>query len=318
MPSILLVKTSSLGDVIHNLPVASDIQAKVPEAVIDWVVEEGLCALPRLHPGIRNVLPVSMRRWRGTLGAARTWHEMLAFRRTLRGLHYDVVLDSQGLLKSALIAHFAHGRRCGYAAEAAREALAARFYDATYVIPTNLHAVVRNRWLAAAALGYDGDLPLDYGVRSQPLSANWLPGRPYAVLLTATSRDDKLWPESGWLALAADLTHRGLACVLPAGSATERERAADLAARIEGAVAAPPLELPAIAALLSGAQLTIGVDTGLTHLAAALGRPTIALFCGSDPRLTGVFAGARALNLGAAGAPPPPADVIASVALVLS
>ena len=307
---ILLIKTSSLGDVVHNLPVASDIRARFPEMRIDWVVEEAFVDIVRLHPAVARVIPVALRRWRRALLSGRTWGEMGAFRRALQDRAYDLVLDTQGLLKSAVIARLARGRRCGYAAEAAREPLAARFYDACFAIPKNLHAVERNRWLAAAALDYAPDLPLDYGVRAAALQAGWLPPAPYAVLLSATSRADKLWPEDDWLALGAALAARGLACVLPGGSEPERQRAARLAAGIPGACAAPPLHIPGLAGLLAGAAAVIGVDTGLTHLAVALGRPTVALFCGSDPELTGVHGGAQTRNLGSRGQPPRPRDVM--------
>jgi len=223
------------------------------------------------------------------------------------------VLDTQGLIKSALLARQVPGRRAGYAAEAAREPLAARFYDDTYAIPGNLHAVERNRRLAAAALGYEPNLPLDYGIAAEPLAAAWLPAAPYCVLLTASSRADKLWPEAGWLQLAAALNARGLACVLPGGSAEERERAARLAGGMAQAVAAPPMGIAELARLLAGARLVVGVDTGLSHIAAALGRLTFCLFAGSHPELTGVHAGDTAINLGGAGAAPTASQVVAAV-----
>ncbi|CAG0948159.1 heptosyltransferase I [Rhodocyclaceae bacterium] len=313
MRSILLVKTSSLGDVVHNLPVASDIRARFPGARIDWVVEEAFADIPRLHPGVRRVIPVAVRRWRRNLLAAATWGELREYRTAVRSERYDLVLDTQGLIKSALLARQVPGRRAGYAAEAAREPLAARFYDDTYAIPGNLHAVERNRRLAAAALGYEPNLPLDYGIAAEPLAAAWLPAAPYCVLLTASSRADKLWPEAGWLQLAAALNARGLACVLPGGSAEERERAARLAGGMAQAVAAPPMGIAELARLLAGARLVVGVDTGLSHIAAALGRLTFCLFAGSHPELTGVHAGDTAINLGGAGAAPTASQVVAAV-----
>ena len=313
MRSILLVKTSSLGDVVHNLPVVSDIHARFPQARIDWVVEEGFADIPRLHPAVGRVIPVAVRRWRRALLSAATWRELRGFREAVHEESYDLVLDTQGLIKSALLARLAQGKRAGYAAEAAREPFAARFYDATYAIPRNLHAVERNRWLAAAALGYEPNLPLDYGIAAAPLAAPWLPAAPYCVLLSASSRADKLWPETDWLQVAAALNARGLACVLPGGSAEERARAARLAAGMEKAVAAPPLGIAELAQLLTGAHLVVGVDTGLSHIAAALGRLTFCLFSGSHPELTGVYAGESAINLGGAGAAPTASQVVAAV-----
>lgn len=319
--SVLLVKISSLGDVIHNLPVATDLRRRFPEIAIDWVVEESIAAIPRLHPAVRRVIPVALRRWRKQIFAAATLAEWREFRLALGQRHYDAILDSQGLIKSGFLAWLARGKRCGYAAEAAREPLAARFYDHRIAIPRNLHAVERNRWLAAAAFDYDPPdpviSPLDYGVAVPPLDASWLPASAYAVLLTATSRDDKLWPEPDWLTLAAALGSLGVAAVLPAGSPAERSRAARLADGIAGAVAAPPLDIPTLAALIAGASLIVGVDTGLTHLAAALGRPVVALYCGSDPGLTGVLATTPAVNLGSIGRPPTASQVIAACSSLL-
>lgn len=295
---ILIVKTSSLGDVIHNLPVVSDIRQHVPEAVIDWCVEENFAAIPRLHPGVAEVFPVAIRRWRKQLLRRRTWREIAAFRATLRAQRYDLILDTQGLLKSALIAIQAIGSRCGYDQHTVREPLAAYFYQRHVAVSVAEHAVTRNRLLAAAALGYVPDDTPDYGIAVSPAAFSWLPPPPYVVLLTATSRDDKLWPEAHWLELGKRLREQGCRVVLPGGNAVERERAARLAAGIPDAVAAPSLDVAALAAALAGARAVVGVDTGLTHLAVALKVPTVALYIATDPGLTGVFGTAFHRNLG--------------------
>ena len=305
---------------MHNLPVVSDLHARFPEATIDWVVEEGFADIPRLHPAVARVIPVALRRWRKSPLSLATWREIADFRRDLRLSAYDLVLDTQGLIKSGLIVSQVRlssgGCRAGYSREAARESLAARFYDAGFAIPKSAHAVDRNRWLAAAACGFAPGRPLDYGICAAPLLADWLPAARYAVLLTASSRADKEWPGSCWPQLAAALAKLGLRSVLPAGTAGERETAACLAAAMEGAIVAPPLTISELAGLCAGASLVVGVDTGLTHLAAALGVPTLALFAASDPALTGVYSGAygdgKVGNLGGKGRPPAAQEVIAA------
>lgn len=326
-PRILLVKTSSLGDVVHNLPVVSDLMREFAHARIDWLVEEGFADIPRLHPGVHRVITVAWRRWRKQLLQRKTWQEISAWRDQLRHQAYDFVIDSQGLLKSALMLSQTRlapqGQRCGYAAAAAREPLAARFYSDSFLIPKNVHAVERNRWLVAAACGYTPAPALDYGLSSLARVADfpWLPSGRHALLLTATSRDDKLWQDTNWLELIQALTRRGLHCLLPAGSISERQRAEALAAATpQGAsssgrvIVVPPLGIRELARLCAAARLVVGVDTGLTHLATALARPTLAIYCASSPQLTGVYAGnppvSPAINLGQCGAPPSAAEVI--------
>jgi heptosyltransferase-1 len=307
---ILLVKTSSLGDVVHNLPVATDLARRFPDVGIDWVVEEGFAELPRLHPAIRRVIPIALRRWRRSLLSPGTWGEMAGFRRQLRSERYDRILDSQGLLKSALVTAQAHGESFGYDRRSAREPVAARFYDHPIFVGRNLHAVERNRQLAATTFGYPIDTAIDYGIAVPALAASWLPKGEYAVLLTATSRADKEWQEHDWQALGTALIATGLRCVLPGGSPAELQRAGRLATSLGRAVAAPAMNLTELAGLLSGAAIVVGVDTGLVHLAAALGRPTLALYCGSDPTLTGVLARTEAINLGSRGAPPTAGEAV--------
>ena len=315
---ILIVKTSSLGDVIHNLPVVSDIRRHFPDATVDWCVEDSFAAIPRLHPGVGKIIPVAVRRWRKNLLKLPIWREMAEFRRALQAAPYDAVVDTQGLLKSALMASQAHGPALGYAADSAREPMAARFYDRKFSVSRELHAVVRNRRLTAAALGYAADGEPDYGIEAAPAGFAWLPHRPYVVFLTATSRDDKLWPEANWLALGQQLNSLGISAVLPGGSPVERERASRLAAGIPGAVAAPAMNIPDLAALLAGGRAAVGVDTGLTHLAVALKVPTVALYTATDPGLTGVLGVAFHRNLGGKEQIPSPASVLAELQSALA
>lgn len=307
---ILLVKTSSMGDVIHNLPVVSDIAAALPDAQIDWVIEAPFAEIAALHPAIDNIMPVAVRGWRAQLVARRTWREMREFKQRLQSQRYDSVIDTQGLLKSAIITRFASGVRCGYDRQSIREPLAARFYDRAYAVGKNLHAVERNRTLAAKALNYTPRAHVDYGIKARSANFPWLPPQSYAVLVHATSAEAKLWPEGDWISLGEYFAAKNWTCILPWGNADERARAERLAARCESAVVAPSLRLTEAASLLSGAELVVGVDTGLTHLAAALDAPTIGIYCASDPSLTGLYA-PRSRNIGNRGAPPTALQVIA-------
>ncbi|MDQ5942926.1 MAG: heptosyltransferase [Pseudomonadota bacterium] len=309
---ILLVKTSSLGDVIHNLPVAADLARHFPQATIDWCVEEAFADIPRLSPVVSRTIPVAIRRWRKSLFTGATWREWGETRRLLRAEPYDAILDTQGLLKSALVARQAIGRHLGYSADSAREPIAARFYDQHFSVAQTLHAVVRNRLLSGAAFGYTPSDDLDYGIAAPVFSAPWLPDSPLAVLLTATSRDDKLWPEADWIALAGELVQWGLTPILPAGNPIERARAQRIADAVPGAIAAPPLGIHDLAGVLGKARLAVGVDTGLAHLAIALKVPTVALYTATDPALTGVMGAGFAQNLGGKGTPPSVAEVLAT------
>lgn len=311
-PSIVLVKTSSLGDVLHNLPVVTDICRHVPGARIDWVVEESFAVLPLLHPGISRAIPVAMRRWRKSWWQSRG--EMQAACHELRDARYDLALDTQGLLKSALITRCTHSMRCGFAWDSAREPVASLFYDRTFSVAKDRHAVERNRQLAGQALGYIPQGEPDYGIRTADVALPWLPAEPYAVLLHATSRDDKLWAEPNWLALGKYLSQTGVRSILPWGSEQEKARGARLSAAIPGAICPARLNLNEAAALLAHARAVIGVDTGLSHLAAALGVPTIGIYTATDPGLTGLYAGARAINLGGKNSFPTVAEVIAAMA----
>jgi len=300
MRTVLFVKTSSLGDVVHNCPAVSDVARAVPGARIDWMVEEPFAGIARLHPAVRRVIPVAWRRWRGALWRPGVWAEIAAWRRALRAERYDAVIDTQSLVKSALLGAFAAGTRHGMDRESAREPFAARFYHVRHAVPRALHAVERNRRLAAASLGFSLPPSLDYGLTAPQAEKSGA-----VVLLTMTSRDDKLWPESRWIELARAL---GAPAILPWGSASERERAQRIAASVGGTVPAR-LSIEELARLFAGARAVVGLDTGLTHLAGALGVPTVGIYCGSDPQLTGLYGAPRVRNTGAPGRAPTVTEV---------
>ena len=307
MKRILFVKTSSLGDVVHHCPAVSDAAEHLPGASIDWVVEEPFAGVAAMHPAVRRVIPVSVRRWRNALWDPAVWSQMGEFRRSLAAERYDVVIDTQSLLKSALVCRFASGTKHGMDRASAREALAARFYDVRHLVPRGLHAVERNRRLTAASLGYELKDACRYGLRINGAAPA---GGAYSVMLTMTSRADKLWPEARWVELGRAL---GVPVVLPWGSEPERERAERIAGGIGGARVPARMSVAQLGELFVKAKAVVGLDTGLTHLAAALGAPTVGIYSGSDPALTGLYGAARAKNVGAPGRAPEVADVLKSL-----
>jgi heptosyltransferase-1 len=314
--SILLVKTSSLGDVIHALPAISDVQSMSAAARIDWVVEEPLAAVPGLHPGVTGVIPVAMRRWRRALWQDRARGEIAACMRRLREQSYDAIIDAQGLFKSALIALAARGTRYGLDFYSSREPVAL-FYHRAFRISRELHAAERNRLLMARSLGYAVPLRCSYGISAAPRCFDWLDADPYAVLLHASSGDYKLWDEQKWIALGYALNSAGISCVLPWGNARERERSTRIAGKLRAAVVPPALGFDDLAGLFAGARAVVGVDTGLTHLAAALSVPTVGIYCATDPAATGIYGCAQGVNVGGMRSPPEVSEVMAAVGRLL-
>jgi heptosyltransferase-1 len=316
MPRILFVKTSSMGDVVHHCPAVSDAARAMPGAEIDWMVEAPFAGVAALHHAVRRVIPVAVRRWRRELWRTTVWSEMARFHRAVRAGGYDLVIDSQGLLKSALLARLADpggARTHGYDAASAREPLAARLYRTRHAVPRALHAVERNRRLTALACGYAlDDAPCDFGlsvIGASPVE----PHPSYVVLLTMTSRADKLWPEAHWVALGRALADRKLRCVLPWGNAEERARCRRIAQAIGWAKVPARMALDELARLFRGTYGIVGVDTGLTHLAAAVDAPTVGIYGATDPALTGLYGAPRARNVGGMDGPPTADAVLAAL-----
>jgi heptosyltransferase-1 len=301
MANILFIKTSSLGDVIHHMPALTEARKARPDATFTWLVEEAFAPLVRLHPAVGEVVPVAWRHWRNSLYAPGTLGEIAGSLRAIRAPRYDLIVDSQGLLRSAIIARLAHGRRHGYDAASIREPLAAMFYDVRHSVSRDLHAVQRNRILSGKALGYAPQGAPDFGLDRAALAGA---GKPYAVLLHATARKEKQWPEESWIVLGRTLSRDGIELVLPWGTEPERLRAERIAAGLTGARVPQRASLDAVARLIAGAQFVVGVDTGLLHLAAALGVPLVAIFAGSQPHLTGPVGNGPLVVLGANGEPP--------------
>ncbi len=300
-----------MGDVVHTMPAISDIAAHVPDARIDWLVEAPFASLPAMHPAIRTVIPIAWRKWRKKLLAKETRAALGAARTQLKAEQYDLVLDMQGLMKSALWALQARGLRAGYDASSAREPLAALTYARRATVDKSLHAVERSRLLAAAHLGYVVSGKAHFGLHAP--APDWMPqsGR-YAVLITGASRPEKLWPESSWQQIAETLRTQGLGIVWLWGSSEEGARAKRLASAAGGEL--PPfLSVKDASAMLARASICVGLDTGFTHIAGAFGVSTIGIYCDHEPGLVGITGDGFVASVGGRGQRPTVASVEALI-----
>jgi len=314
-PRILFVKLSSLGDVVHNLPAVSDVRRRWPRAHVAWAIEPAYADLVRLSPAVDETIPVNLRSLRRGWFRPSEWRSFSRSRETLERGAWDYVVDAQGLIKSAFVARSARGSRFGFDSASARERLAARFYDVRIPVARGMHAVERNRILAAAVFGYSASGEPDYGLSAPPDPPAWTPSDPYIVMLHAASHAQKRWPEAYWVELGQRLAAQGYVSVLPAGTRDERATAHRIALDIDKSVVAPPASLTELAALIARSWAVVGLDTGLTHLAVALGRPTVGIYCATEPRLTGLHGNGHAVSLGAPRAPPSVADVANALGL---
>ncbi|MDR5793705.1 lipopolysaccharide heptosyltransferase I [Caballeronia sp. LZ008] len=326
MQKILIVRVSSLGDVVHNMPAIADIRRRYPDAQIDWLVEESFASLVELVHGVRRAIPFSLRRWRKAFTSPANWREIGKFKRELAAEKYDLVIDCQGLIKTAWVASWARGPLVGLGNRtdgAGYEWPVRFFYDRRVPIEPRTHVVERTRQLVAAAL----DLPrpqttddIDFGLdtRRATLAVSALGLNlpvPYVVFVHATSRADKQWPEAAWIELGQALVTRGASIVLPWGSEAERATSEKLAKEFGAAAIVPPkMSLPAVVGLIDGAAATVGVDTGLVHIAAALKRPTVELYNFSTAWRTGGYWSPNVVNLGDASRHPTLSEVKTALA----
>ncbi|MGU3493512.1 lipopolysaccharide heptosyltransferase I [Xanthobacteraceae bacterium A53D] len=290
---VLVIKLSSLGDVVHTFPAITDAARAIPDLVLDWAVEDAFVPLVKLHPAVRRAIPVPLRRLKKQPLAAFRSGEAQAVKAALQAEHYDVVIDAQGLMKSAAIGLFTHGRRHGFDRATAREGLASLTYAAGHHLPETEHMAVRIRKLFAAALGYALDPLADAGLAPQGAVPE---GGPYLVFLHGTTWRTKTWTVERWRELAARAGTAGRRVLIFAHGKVEEDRAAAIAAGLPHVERMPPLSLDRVAPVLAGAEAVITVDTGLGHLAAALGVPTVGLYGPTNPVLTGLF-GPRAMEL---------------------
>jgi heptosyltransferase-1 len=354
--NILIVKLSSLGDVLHNLPIVWDLRAKHPEAQIDWVVEEAYVGLLEplkttgMFKGIDRIIPLAFRRWKKDLKRGefiRSIQEYIAFKSNLQTTQYDLIIETQGLLKSAWVTKLANPKKTAQVFGLANqtefsgyEPWARRFYTDAVQVPFDCHAVDRSRWVAASAM----DLPVPDRVASPPqfypsthvqsliddarlgfastrVDLRFDVSKPYVMCFHATAGKSKRWNDDAWVAVGKALVAKGIQVVLPWGNDQEKGVSTQLAKKISGhqslvgsmVIVPNSFSIADAFGLVAGARMTIGVDTGLTHLSAILGMPTIELYCDSPRWKTEGYWSPKIHNLGDKGQPPSADEVIAII-----
>lgn len=280
-----------MGDVVHTLPALTDAARAHPALTFDWAVDESFADIPAWQTNVEKVFPIALRRWRGELKTAAGRAEVKRFRSELRQQRYDAIVDLQGEFKSAFIARLAHGPRYGYQGAYAREWGAHVVYQNRFAVPKAQHSMARMRQLLAQALQYSYDESLvDYGIERDRLPLSSLPAdRPHVVFIHSTSWAAKNWPEDYWRRLTEQVSAAGYSIVLPWGSEAERERSLRIAGNNPLAVVLPKLSISEKASIIKGAAATVGLDTGLSHIAAALGVPSVTLYGATDPNRCGTI-----------------------------
>ncbi len=315
---ILLIKITSLGDMVHTLPLVHDLRRAYPGAKIDWVADASCADIPRWTVGIDRVIAPPLRQFKKNGKKWRDLRGILGAVRDLRREPYDVAIDVHGVYKSAIVARLSRTRRrLGYAAEFLGESRAEFAYTELFGPHGDADCRHKMRLVVANALGYEIEpqetCELSIPKPAAPLAAD---GVPRAMLFHATSAEIKKWPQANWIEVGHALSLRGYRVQLPWGSQQEHEEAKALAAAIPGAEVLPRMSITECAQRVDAAALVVGMDTGFVHLADALGKPTVMLFTATSRPHFGVNRPGQSISVGDNGVRPPVDEVLAAVAQV--
>jgi heptosyltransferase I len=320
---VLIVKLSSLGDVLHTLPVVNDIKTAFPNAQIDWVVERTFAGVVRQCQGVNKVITCEIRQWRKTLFSQKTKQAWRIFMAELQYEKYDAVIDLQGLTKSAVVAWLTKLSPTGK-----RYAMANRTEGSSYEAPTRwvadvairleprIHAVQRSRDLCAQALSYklsENSIPYPNfrhlaGINKDYLAINNITN--FVVFAHGSSREDKLWPIKNWIELGRHLNAKGFVIALAHGSDDEEQSSKAIAHELENAQVLPRLDLAAILDVVAASVGVVGVDSGLSHMAVALNVPHVQIYNFDTAWRTGPVYSAHAKQVSVFAQPTPSVEAV--------
>jgi heptosyltransferase-1 len=285
---VLFVKLTSMGDLIHALPALTDVARIIPEISFDWVIEKNFSEVAKWHPAVKNIIPTSHRRWKKNLLECYQKGEIQQFIKSLRKEKYDLVIDGQASIKSAIIMLLSRGLRCGLDINSAREWLAHLAYQKKFFVDKDMHAVNRLRLLFANIFDYPIKGKPDYGIANYKFPAlNFVLPKPYLVFVHNASWQSKLWPEPYWRQLCAFAMRDGFNVLLPWGNEAEKRRAIRIKMNNPNTQVLPFCSLSQHAAILKQSNGAICSDTGLSHLAAALNVPAVTLYGSTSSKLIG-------------------------------
>lgn len=288
---VLIIKISSMGDILNTLPSLTDAIHKIANINFDWVVEEKFVQIPSWHPSVKKIIPISIRRWRKNWFGKKERHERLIFIQKLQSQHYDVIIDAQGLIKTALfIARISIGQKHGFNFNSTREKLSSFWYDKTHEVSKCQHSVERTRELFSKILFYPKPITQgQYLINHKFICANKFNLKNYLIFLHATTKADKHWPNHRWIELIKLLQYAHLRIKLFWGSIDELHRAQYLSLGFDYVDILPKLNLYEIGQYMIGAKAIVSVDTGLSNLASALNIPNIILYGPTNPYLNGGY-----------------------------
>ncbi|OGT46864.1 MAG: lipopolysaccharide heptosyltransferase I [Gammaproteobacteria bacterium RIFCSPHIGHO2_12_FULL_38_11] len=291
---VLLIKVSSMGDIIHTLPALTDAMNAIPDLEVDWVVEPAFADIPAWHPAVKNIILIPLRQWKKNIFNKKNILSIIQFIKKLREKKYDLIIDAQGLLfKSAIVAKIARGEIHGYDKNAARDKFSSYLYDHSYAIKNykKLHAITRTRQLFSKALKYEfkNTIPNYQTIAEKLPTLPFKLEKKYVVFLHGTTWDSKHYPESYWRELIEKTEANNITVYLPWGNDNEKKRAERLAQNTQHVKILPKLSIPQIATVLRYAIAVVSVDTGLGHLSAAVNTPTISLYGPSNAELVGIL-----------------------------